>query len=159
MIRDVKLEDAKRIAEIYNYYIENTTITFEEEPVTEKEIQNRIESVKQGLWIIKEIKGIVVGYAYANQFRQRSAFIYSLETSVYIDIDEKSKGYGKDLYKEIINRAKNNGYRVLIGVISVPNKISVKIHKNLGFEKKGEISNVGYKFNKWLDIEYWQKNI
>lgn len=158
MIRNVQLSDAKRIAEIYNPYIKDTVITFEEEPVTEQEIAERIKYIisKSFPYIVYEENGDVVGYAYLSNWRSRSAYDITLETSVYIDEKAQAKGLGSILYAELINKAREINIHSLIGVISLPNPISQKLHKKFDFELVGNFKESGLKFNKFIDVEFWQ---
>lgn len=158
MIRNVRLSDAKRIAEIYNPYIKDTIITFEEELVTERDIAERIENIvaKKFPYIVYEENGCVVGYAYLNNWRSRSAYDITLETSVYVDERAQAKGLGTILYTELISRAREINVHSLIGVISLPNPISQKLHKKFNFELVGNFRESGLKFNKLIDVEFWQ---
>jgi phosphinothricin acetyltransferase len=158
MIRDVMLSDAIRITEIYNYYIENTIITFEEEKITAEETERRIKSIleKNYPYIVYEEEGQLTGYAYLNNWRSRSAYDITLETSIYLDIQQLGKGKGNLLYKELIERAKGTNIHSLIGVISLPNEASRNLHKKLGFQLVGNFRESGLKFNRRIDVEFWQ---
>lgn len=158
MIRNVQLSDAKRIAEIYNPYIQDTIITFEEELVTEKDIAQRIEYItaKKFPYLVYEENNHVVGYAYLSNWRSRSAYDITLETSVYIDEKAQEKGLGSILYAELINRAREINVHSLIGVISLPNPISRKLHEKFNFTLVGNFKESGLKFNKLIDVEFWQ---
>lgn len=158
MIRNVQLSDAKRIAEIYNPYIQDTIITFEEELVTEKDIAQRIEYItaKKFPYLVYEENNHVVGYAYLSNWRSRSAYDITLETSVYIDEKAQKKGLGSILYAELINRAREINVHSLIGVISLPNPISQKLHEKFNFTLVGNFKESGLKFNKLIDVEFWQ---
>ncbi len=158
MIRNVRLSDAKRIAEIYNYYIENTIITFEEEKVTEEEVAQRIKAItaKNFPYIVYEEKGIVTGYAYLNNWRSRSAYDITLENSVYLDHKITGKGLGSVLLEELIKESRKISIHSIIGVISLPNDISRKLHAKFGFELIGNFRESGRKFGKLVDVEFWQ---
>lgn len=158
MIRNAQLSDAKRIAEIYNPYIKDTIITFEEELVTEEDIAQRIKNItaKKFPYIVYEEKGDVIGYAYLSNWRTRTAYDITLETSVYIDEKAQAKGLGTILYAELINRAREINIHSLIGVISLPNPISQKLHEKFNFELVGNFKESGLKFNKFIDVEFWQ---
>jgi phosphinothricin acetyltransferase len=161
MIRDVVLSDSARIAEIYNYYIENTIISFEEERVDSGEIESRIKAVleKNYPYIVYEENGLLIGYAYLNNWRARPAYNITLETSIYLDIRFTGKGIGSALYKELIDRSKRINIHSLIGVISLPNEASQQIHEKLGFQLVGNFKESGKKFNRWIDVEFWQKKM
>lgn len=158
MIRDVTLDDARRIAEIYNYYIEQTIITFEYDCVSENDIKNRIIKIqsKGHPFIVYEEDNKVIGYAYLNNWRERVAYNITLETSIYLDHSTIGKGIGKTLYKELINRSRQINIHSLIGVISLPNNASQKLHRDLGFNLIGNFKESGIKFDKLIDVEFWQ---
>ncbi len=158
MIRDVTLDDAGRIAEIYNYYIEHTIITFEYDAVTEQEIRSRIHKIcdKRYPYIVCEAQGRVVGYAYLNNWRDRAAYNITLETSVYVDKDSIGHGIGSLLYKELINRAISMNIHSLVGGISLPNDTSRRLHNKFNFKPIGNFKESGVKFGKLIDVEFWQ---
>lgn len=159
MLRDARVSDAKRIAEIYNYYIENTIITFEQETVTETEIAQRVESIiANGYpYLVYEENDVVVAFAYLNKWRTRAAYDITLESSVYLckNIDHR-RGIGSILYEELIKRAKDINIHSLIAGITVPNDTSIEFHKKFHFKQIGTFQEVGYKFNKLLDVDFWQ---
>ncbi len=160
MIRKVKLNDAKEIAEIYNYYIQETAITFETEIVNSEEIIKRIEKViKKHNWLVYEEENKISGYAYYCQFRDRSAYDYTVESTVYLKNNIHGKGYGRLLYEELFKDAERKGFREMIGVISLPNEKSISLHEKCGFKKVGHMEKVGLKFGKWIDIGIWQKHL
>lgn len=158
MIRDVTLADAARIAEIYNYYIEQTIITFEYNPVTEEDIKQRIVKVKAKNYpyFVYEKEGKVLGYAYLEKWRERAAYDITLETSVYLDHEIIGSGIGSILYQELIDRARKINIHSLIGVISLPNDQSRKLHEKFNFQRIGNFKESGVKFGKLIDVEFWQ---
>ena len=157
MIRNTAPTDARQICEIYNHYIRHSTITFEEEPVSIHEMQNRILTVQSKyFWLVYETDGLISGYAYAGEWLGRPAYRNTVETSVYIRHDVKGKGIGKQLYIALLNELKNCNYHVVIGGIALPNEASVALHESLGYKKVAHFSEVGYKFNCWIDVGYWQ---
>lgn len=158
MIRSVKLSDAQEIADIYNYYIKDTIITFEEQKVTAVDITKRIEKVleKGYPYIVYEENNYIIGYAYVNNWRERSAYDITLETSIYLKNDEIGKGFGSSLLLALIKESEKINTHSLIGVISLPNKESQKLHKKFGFHRVGFFKESGKKFNKLIDVEFWQ---
>lgn len=158
MIRDVTPNDAKRIAEIYNYYVEQTIITFEYDMVSEDEMKSRILKTKaKGYpFFVYEEDGQIIGYAYLSNWRERIAYDITLETSIYLDSKVTGKGIGSVLYQELIDRARLINIHSLIGVISLPNEASQKLHKNLNFNLIGNFKESGIKFGKLIDVEFWQ---
>ena len=158
MIRNVIPEDALCITEIYNYYIENTIITFETQKISEQEMSNRIENIlnKNFPYIVFEDENKMIGYAYLNNWRNRAAYNITLETSIYLDIKETGKGYGKALYEALISEARKLEIHSLIGGISLPNEPSRKLHEYFNFRLVGNFKESGSKFNQLIDVEFWQ---
>lgn len=159
MIRDVSVADATRIAEIYNHYIRETVITFEEVEVSADEIRSRIEgTVGRGHpYLVIEEEGRVVGYAYADQWRARSAYRHTVESAIYLDVQSTGKGYGKQIYSALIERLRAEGkYHVVIGGLTAPNPASESLHRSLGFEDVAYFRQVGRKFDQWLDVKMTQ---
>ncbi len=160
MIRQVSIEDADKIAEIYNYFIESTIATFEEQLIDVEEMKKRILGVIQKFpWIVYENNRQIMGYAYAGIWKNRSAYKHSVEITVYLNQKITSNGIGSKLYYELIKQLKELGVHVVIGGISLPNEISVALHEKFGFKKVAHFKEVGYKFNKWVDVGYWQLTI
>ena len=158
MIRNCTIADATAIAEIYNYYIQNTIITFEEELVNSAEIIQRMEKIHaSGLpYLVYEEDGVIIGYAYAGEFRSRCAYRHTLESSLYLRNGYSGRGIGEQLYRELIERLKKTDCHSLIGVVAAPNPASSKLHMRLGFNYSGTLRDAGYKFDRWIDTEYWQ---
>ena len=120
-------------------------------------MRRRIERVQTGYpYLVAEAEGIVVGYAYATHFRERHAYRFSTETTVYVDPQAIAAGCGTALYGELIADLKIRGFKMAIGGVSLPNDASVRLHEKLGFEKIAHFSNVGRKFDKWVDVGFWQ---
>ena len=157
MVRKVKLEDAKQIAEIYNYYILNTIVTFEETSVSIEEMKGRIITVISKFpWLVYESEGEIKGYAYGSEWKSRCAYKYSLESSVYLKHDEIGKGIGSRLYEELLEQLRALDFHAVIGGISLPNEKSISLHEKFGFKKIAQFHEVGYKFEKWIDVGYWE---
>lgn len=153
MIRNIKEEDAKRISEIYSYYVLNTTISFEIIPPTTEEMKYRItEYTKNYPWLVYEIDGLVIGYAYANRFKTREAYKHTAELSVYFDKSHIHKGYGKALTKALLERLSGTDCYTAIVCIDYPNENSQRLFESLGFTCVGITKNVGRKFNRWLSV-------
>lgn len=158
IIRDAKPEDAARIAELYNPYILETTITFEETPVSVEEIGKRISQVKDNghPWLVMAIENNLVGYAYASPWRTRPAYRFTLESTIYMDRQFARKGWGNSLYSALLDRLKGQGIRAVIGSIALPNPESIRLHEKLGFIKVAHFPEVGFKFGRWIDVGFWQ---
>jgi len=157
MIREVRLQDAKQICSIYNYHVTNTIVTFEEDPVTENEMKQRITTTTAKFpWLVYEEKDLIAGYAYASQWRTRSAYRYAAETTVYIGEEFTGKGIGTALYKQLIKDMKALSFHSLIGGIALPNDASISLHEKLNFKKVAHFEQVGFKMNRWVDVGYWE---
>ena len=158
LIRNARKRDSSAIAKIYNYYIENTPITFEIKKIKPSEIAKRMKgNSKEFPWIVGLVDGIVIGYAYASEFQERAAYKHSKELTVYIHKNHQGRGYGKMLYKKLISMLKKTDCAVMIGGIALPNKASVRLHEKLGFKKAAHFKKVGRKFGKWIDVGYWER--
>jgi len=165
MIRDARpLDDAARIAQIYNKEIATNTATFEVDPVGEAAMANRIAAVQAaGLPFIvaTDVLG-VIGYAYASPFHERAAYVHTLTCSVYLDAASRGRGLGKALYEELIRRVSTLAdsphapVHSLVALIALPNDASVALHESVGFTRAGVIAEAGYKFDRWIDMGYWQ---
>ncbi|MGL5081475.1 MAG: GNAT family N-acetyltransferase [Microcoleaceae cyanobacterium] len=157
MIRDVTLQDADAICQVYNYYIKNTVVTFEETEVFSAEIQARIKAVTVSFpWIVFLDKDRLLGYAYAKPWHIRSAYRFSVESSVYIHHQALNQSIGSQLYQELLTRLNHLDVHVVLGGIALPNPSSIALHEKFGFEKVAHFKSVGYKFHQWVDVGYWQ---
>ncbi len=157
MIRAVRISDAEDISGIYNYYIENTVITFEEKRVSVDEMVRRIKEYTASYpWLVFEEDGRILGYCYASQWKTRSAYRFSAETTVYVQEQQQSKGIGTALYMHLLSEVKKYGIHTLVAGITLPNEKSQKLHEKIGFLKVAHFSEIGKKFDTWLDVGYWQ---
>ena len=145
MIREVCLKDAKDIAEIYNTYIEQTTITFETSPVNEEEMRKRIQDISAHYpYFVYEKNGEIIGYCYAHKWKEKKAYNHTAETTIYLKRNQCGKGIGKELMNTLIDACKEKGIHALIACITVPNEASVKLHESLGFQQVSRFYEVGY---------------
>ena len=158
MIRSATASDSDSIARIYSHYILNTAITFEEQAVSAQDIAERIgEAGSASLpWLVAEHAGQIVGYAYATKWKGRCSYRFSVESTVYVDPNFVGKGYGTRLYERLFGWLKESGIHVVIGGIALPNPESISLHEKFGMKKVAHFSEVGYKFEKWIDVGYWQ---
>lgn len=157
-IRAASPGDAAQIADIYNHYVANTVITFEEHPVSADEMSARISEVQsQNLpWLVAEADGSVVGYSYATRWKSRSAYRHSVETTIYLKDGHSGRGVGKTLYSALFPILRQQGMHAVIGGAALPNAASVALHEGLGFERVATFRQVGFKHDRWVDVAYWQ---
>jgi phosphinothricin acetyltransferase len=157
MIRFVSSGDAERICAIYNHYIEHATATFEVEPVAIEDMQERIAAASRDRpWFVYELDTGLAGYAYASPWQSRCAYRFSLETTVYLSPDAVGRGVGTELYRHLIDDIRAQNIHSLLAAIALPNDASVALHEKLGFEKVGQFREVGWKFDQWIDVGYWE---
>jgi phosphinothricin acetyltransferase len=156
-IRKVEVTDAPRLRDIYNHYIASTVMTFETETLSEEQVVERIKKYTPLYpWYVAEVDGSVIGYAYASEFIERSAYKYTSEITIFIDKDYTRGGCGKLLFSKLIEDMKELKYAALMSIIAAPNSPSVRLHKTFGFEKVGHLKKAGYKLGRWVDVEYWE---
>lgn len=161
MIRSATVADAEPIADIYNHYVSDTTVTFEEAPVEPAEMAARIESVlsKELPWLVYEDAGEVLGYAYASPWSPRSAYRYTVEASAYLAPTAVGRGVGSALFGALFDGLRAAGIKVVLSRIALPNPASVALNEKFGFTKVGHLSEVGMKFGQWLDVGIWQRRL
>jgi phosphinothricin acetyltransferase len=156
-VRACRESDASRICEIYDHFVRNTVVTFEEEPVSESDILDRIRTVKTKLpWLVWEEQGSVAGYAYASTWHPRSAYRYTVESTIYLAPGLCGRGVGTRLYSALLEELKVRRMHCVVGGIALPNPASVALHEKLGFSKVAHFSEVGRKFDRWIDVGYWE---
>jgi L-amino acid N-acyltransferase YncA len=161
-IRDLTPDDLEHATRIYSRHVLHGTATFEEVPPTIDDMIARFHKVRGlGLpWLVAEDGPSFLGYAYADRFRERSAYRFTLEDSVYIDPAFHRRGAGRGLLRELIARCEALGYRQMIAVIGdSANQGSIGVHKAVGFETIGTYKSVGLKFGRWLDTVLMQKTL
>ena len=158
LVRPATAADAEAIARIYNYYVANTVITFEEEAVSAPDMAARIaEAQSLSLpWLVAEIEGAIAGFAYARRWRPRSAYKYSAETTIYLERGYEGRRIGTKLYSALLPPLRERGIHVAIGGVALPNDASVALHEKLGFERVATFRQVGFKHDRWVDVAYWQ---
>lgn len=160
MIRSVKISDAEEICRIYNYYVTESIITFEDSPVGVEEMASRIvETTTELPWLVFEKNQRVVGYAYASRWKSRCAYRYSVESTVYVEPSVKNMKIGSLLYSELIEILRKREIHTILAGIALPNEHSVKLHEKFGFENVALLREVGWKFDTWIDVGYWQLNL
>ncbi len=152
--------DAVAIAAIYRPIVESTAISFETVPPDPDEIARRIaETTREHPWLVCEIGDRVAGYAYATKHRVRSAYKWSVDTSVYVEESFRQSGVGRGLYGSLFAILSAQGYFNAFAGIALPNAASAGLHEALGFKKIGVYQRVGYKFGEWRDVGWWQLDL
>jgi L-amino acid N-acyltransferase YncA len=159
-IRLATPKDAAGILGIYAPYIQNTSFTFETEVPSIDEFAERIKSyLINWPWLVCEIDGKVAGYAYATKYRERTAYQWCVESSIYIHDDFQKAGIGKALYTALFDILTQQGFNTVYAVINLPNEKSVAFHERLGFHYFATYEKVGYKLGKWKNVGWWQLSI
>ena len=158
IVRTANAGDAQGIAAIYAHHVLNGTASFDTVPPTQAETAERIARMTERGWpfIVAEQDGLVIGYAYATQFRDRPAYAATCENSIYVDQSWIGRGIGRLLLSELIARARDYGFLQMIAVVGGGEPASVGLHESLGFVQAGRMKSVGHKFGKWLDTVYLQ---
>lgn len=166
-IRKATVNDCKELLEIYSYYVKNTAISFEYDVPLEEEFTDRIKNISRKYPYLVAIKdGKIVGYAYANTFKNRRAYDYSVETTIYIDRNFHHQGIGKKLYTELEKELKEMKIRNMYACIAFTENEnqyltndSKKFHQAMGFELVGTFHKTGLKFDQWFDMIWMEKFI
>lgn len=159
-IRAARSEDAAAIAAIYAPYVIGGTVSFETDAPDARAMRGRM-TASDGYypWIVAtngEEAGGVLGYAYATRFRDRPAYRYVVETSIYLAGDAQRQGAGRLLYEALVDTLRAQGFTQAIGVIALPNDGSIKLHEAVGFRRAGVYREVGFKHGRWIDVGWWQ---
>lgn len=157
MIRLAQPSDAKGILDIYAPYIRDTSFTFETEVPTVDAFAQRISDYLYNWpWIVCEIDGKIAGYAYGARYRERVAYQWCVESSIYIHDDFQRAGIARALYEALLAILKKQGFVNVYAVINLPNEKSVKFHENCGYKWFATYEKVGYKLGKWKNVGWWQ---
>ncbi|MCU1405232.1 MAG: N-acetyltransferase family protein [Glaciihabitans sp.] len=162
-IRAAEPEDLPHIREIYNHYVLNSTVTFDEKPVTLAELRRKFaKAVKLKMPYIVAVSpgGQILGYAYVYPWKEKAAYRFTVENSIYLGPASTGKGLGKVLMQELIDRSKAAGLKEIIAVIADKGAdASIQMHKNFGFKEIGHMGRVGFKFGRWLGTVMMQKSL
>lgn len=158
VIRLATPADAQGILDIYSRYISDTSFTFETEIPSVEAFSERIASyIRNWPWLVCEAgDGIIAGYAYGARHRERTAYQWCVESSVYIHDDYQHRGLASALYSSLFSILKKQEYYNVYAVINLPNEKSVAFHEKMGFEYFATFKNVGYKLGKWKNVGWWQ---
>lgn len=157
-IRPAGAHDSAAIADIYNHYVRDTTVTFETDDVSGDTMAGRIhDTTSAGLpFLVAATPEDVAGFAYASTWKGRCAYRFSREVTVYVRHGLEGRGIGSALYSALIPTLKSQGVHALLGGIALPNEASVALHEKFGFQKTAHFREVGRKFDRWVDVGYWE---
>jgi L-amino acid N-acyltransferase YncA len=154
--------DAAACAAIYAPYVTDTAITFETEPPTVEQMAERIAVAERThAWLVLEDldEARVVGYAYAGPFKERPAYRWSCEVSIYLETGRRRTGGGRVLYEALFSRLADRGYRTAVAGMALPNDASAGLHRAVGFEPVGMFRRIGWKHGRWLDVAWMQRAV
>lgn len=158
LIRAIRRKDTGACLAIYNPYITGSCITFEEVALTDEQFAQRVRDITQHYpFLVAEEDGRILGYAYLSAFHTRSAYRYTADLSIYLDRDCRRQGIGSRLYDAIEQQARAAGIRTIVSLITETNTDSLRFHERHGFRLVGCLEQVGYKFDRWLSVKYYQK--
>lgn len=159
-IRAAEPADAAAIAASYAPFVIAGTVSFETEAPDARTIRARMSASNGHYpWLVAtngEEAGGVLGYAYAGRFRDRPAYHWTVETSIYLAGDAQQRGVGRLLYEALIDTLRAQGFVHAIGALALPNEASIKLHEQVGFRRAGVIREAGFKFGRWIDVGFWQ---
>jgi phosphinothricin acetyltransferase len=158
IIRDVEEKDADAIAAIYAHHVLHGTASYEIDPPSVADTCAKIRRITEAGWpfIVSERDGPVVGYAYATRFRDRPAYRFTCENSIYVHPDWTGRGIGKALLEALMERSATCGFKQMIAVIGGAEPGSIALHARCGFREVGRLHAVGWKKERWLDSVYMQ---
>jgi phosphinothricin acetyltransferase len=158
LVRTAAAADAEACAAIYAPYVTGTAISFETVPPTPAEMAERIATAQRAhAWLVLEVDGRVVGYAYGGRFAPRAAYRWACEVSVYLERGRRRTGGGRMLYEALLARLTERGFRMAIAGMTLPNDASVGLHRALGFEPVGTYRRIGFKDGAWHDVAWTQR--
>jgi L-amino acid N-acyltransferase YncA len=159
-VRIAEEVDVQGMLALYAPYVQTTAFSFETEVPSLAQFSARREKCLQRFpWIALEIRGKIAGYAYAGQYREREAYQWTCESSIYLDSQYRGMGIGKELYGALFQLLKMQGMRNAYAVITLPNEASVRLHEKCGFEWFATFEKVGYKLGNWHNVGWWRLNL
>ncbi|BDZ65862.1 GNAT family N-acetyltransferase [Agromyces mangrovi Wang et al. 2018] len=153
-IREARAEDLPAVREIYNYYVTNSTVTFDEDRMTMREWKQKfayLQKLDMPFIVAQSPSGQLLGYALVSPWKQKRAYRYTVENSIYLGPAATGKGLGKALLGELIDRSKAAGLKEMLAVIADQGAAaSIRLHRKFGFREIGRMGRVGFKFDRWL---------
>lgn len=157
MIRPLDIGDAQALLDIYNYYVLNSTATFDIEVLSLKTFIDKLNHINADYpFIVFEEDNEILGYAYGSRFRPKPAYNYVVESTVYVKHTAHGKQIGTKLYAKLLSLLKEMNLHTVLGVLTIPNESSIKLHEKFGFEQVANLKEVGLKFGTWQNIGIWQ---
>lgn len=161
-IRAASPDDVVRITEIYGHHVLHGTGTFDEDPPTTEQMAQRLLQVQEHgwPWLVAEEGDVIIGYAYAAQFRDRAAYRFSAENSIYVDPSHVGGGVGRALLVALMRASHEAGFQRMFAVIGdSSNRASIRLHEQAGFAHCGRLEQAGFKFGRYLDVVFMQKTL
>ncbi len=159
-IRDATAADAAAMLAIYRPFVTDAAVSFELEPPSAAEFEERIGAAQaRWAWLVAEHDGTVAGYAYAGQYKTRAAYDWSVETAVYVHEGHRGQGVGRELYSRLFTVLAEKGFCTAYAGITLPNDTSIRLHEALGFTLIGVFRRAGWKFGRWHDVSWWQREL
>jgi L-amino acid N-acyltransferase YncA len=159
-IRDAEAGDAAGCREVYAPYVRDTTVTFEVDVPSVTAMAGRIAAAQQRhAWVVLEEGGRVCGYAYAGPFKERAAYRWACEVSVYLEPGRRGRGEGRALYEALFDRLRERGLLRAAASMTLPNEASEGLHRALGFVPVGTFRRVGWKHGAWRDVAWVQLDL
>ena len=160
IIRFALASDAPKIAEIYAPFVDGSAVSFEMEPPAADIMAGRVEKPwPTHPWIVAEDEGEVVGYAYGSPYRERKAYQWAVEVTVYLEPAARGKGLGRKLYNVLIDILTRQGFTKAYGVVTLPNAGSAALHEAVGFHHFATYRNIGFKNGSWHDVGWWERDL
>lgn len=158
LIRRADPSEAAALLEIYRPFVETTAVSFELVTPSAEEFASRIsKALSKWDWLVADLDGQPIGYAYASAHRERAAYRYSVEVSAYVHPNHRRQGAARALYQRLFDSLAEKGYCNAYAGIRVPNPASVAFHRSLGFQPIGVFKSAGWKFGQWQDIAWFHK--
>ncbi len=160
IVRDAMSADTEALLAIYKPFVVETAVSFELEPPSAAEFEQRIVAAQsKWAWLVAERGDELLGYAYGSSHRSRAAYQWSVEVSAYVHGAHRRQGVGKALYARLLGVLADKGYCMAYAGITLPNEPSIRLHESLGFREVGVFRRAGRKFGRWHDVSWWQREL
>ena len=157
MIRDFQTQDIQQLLYIYNHYVLHSAVTFDDKLLSLETFTEKVNKINSEYpFIVFEENNQILGYAYGSQFRPKPAYKNTVESTIYLRHSAIRKQIGTKLYTRLIELLREQKFHIVLGVLTLPNEASEKLHEKLGFKKVAHLNEVGFKFGKWQDVGVYQ---